>query len=202
MISSITLIISSFIIKGISYLGYPGIIFLMALESACIPIPSEIIMPFSGYLVFSGRFSLSWVVICGTLGNLLGSIIAYLVGFYGGRSFLEKYGKYFLISSHDLEASQHWFRKYGSLSVFISRLLPVIRTFISFPAGINKMPFGKFCFYTLIGSLPWSFLLTLIGVKMGENWNSLEFYFQKFDWLIIGLIVLLIFWWIYRKIKK
>ncbi len=201
MISSFFLTVSSLIINGISFLGYPGIIFLMALESACIPVPSEIIMPFSGYLVFSGQFSLWWVVICGTVGNLLGSIIAYFVGFYGGRALIEKYGKYIFISEHDLDLAQKWFEKYGDFSIFFSRMLPVVRTFISLPAGISRMPFWKFSFYTLAGSLPWSFGLAWAGVVMGENWSNLEFYFQKFDWLIITLIVLGIAFWLYRKLK-
>lgn len=200
--TSIILTISSFIINGISSLGYGGIVLLMALESACIPIPSEIIMPFAGYLVFNGKFSLFLVVLLGTIGNLIGSMIAYWVGFYGGRPLIEKYGKYVLIRNRDLELAQKWFEKYGNLSIFISRLLPVVRTFISFPAGISKMSFKKFSFYTFIGSLPWSFALTWLGVKMGENWENLEFYFQKFDWLIISLIILAIGWWLYHKLKK
>jgi len=194
--------ISSFIVNIISSLGYTGITILMALESACIPIPSEIIMPFSGYLVWEGRFALLSVILWGTIGNLIGSLIAYLVGFYGGRPLIEKYGRYILISKEELNHAQGWFEKYGAMSVFFSRMLPVIRTFISLPAGIAKMPFGKFLFYTFLGSLPWSFVLTYAGLITGENWTSIETYFRKFDWLIIILIIFAIGWWLWKKLKK
>jgi membrane protein DedA with SNARE-associated domain len=194
--------ISSFIVNVISSLGYAGITALMALESACIPIPSEIIMPFSGYLVWEGRFVLLSVILWGTIGNLIGSIIAYFIGIYGGRPLIEKYGKYILISSHDLGLAERWFKKYGNISVFFSRMLPIVRTFISVPAGVARMPFWKFCFYTFAGSLPWAFILTYVGVIMGENWSGIEVYFRKFDWLIVILVGLLIGWFIYKKIKK
>ena len=154
------------------------------MESACIPIPSEIIMPFSGYLVATGKFSLWLVIIFGAIGNLLGSIVAYAIGAYGGRPFIEKYGKYILIRRDELDRAQKFFEKYGNLSIFLSRLLPIIRTFISLPAGIARMKFWKFCFYTLIGSLFWSGLLAYIGVFLGSNWQSMEIYFRRFDWFI------------------
>jgi membrane protein DedA with SNARE-associated domain len=194
--------ISSFIINVISNSGYLGITVLMALESACIPIPSEIIMPFAGFLVWEMRFDLWAVVLWGAVGNLLGSIVAYLVGFYGGRPLIEKYGKYVLISRQDLDAAQRWFRKYGSVSVFFSRMLPIVRTFISLPAGIARMPFWRFVFYTFLGSLPWAYVLTYAGIVSGENWPILETYFKKFDWLILTLIVLGLGWVTYKKIKR
>jgi len=200
MIYDIFAWIGSFIVNVISVSGYPGIGILMALESACLPVPSEIIMPFSGYLVLTGKFSLWAVVLAGTIGNLLGSIAAYFVGYCGGRPLIEKYGKYILLSAHDLDIAEGWFKKYGSASVFFSRLLPVVRTFISFPAGVAKMPFWKFCFYTVAGSLPWSILLTYVGIVLGENWKSIEVYFRRFDWLVIILVGLFIGWWIYKKL--
>jgi len=194
--------LGSLIISIISSTGYFGITILMALESACLPVPSEIIMPFSGYLVVLGRFSFWLVVIWGTIGNLLGSVAAYFVGIKGGRPFIERYGKYILISQEDLERADRFFKKFGNLSIFISRLLPVIRTFISLPAGIARMPFWKFCFYTFIGSLPWSALLAYFGILFGENWQSIEIYFRKFDWLLGILIIFAIGWFIYKKIKN
>lgn len=194
-------LIGSVIVNIIASFGYFGITVLMALESASIPIPSEIIMPFSGFLVFTGKFSLWPVVLWGTIGNLLGSIAAYWVGFWGGRPLIEKYGKYILISGHELAWADNWFLKYGGFSVFFSRLLPVVRTFISLPAGIARMPFGKFCFYTFLGSLPWAFVLTYTGFIMGENWQSLESYFRKFDWVIAAVVVLIIAFLIYKKIR-
>jgi membrane protein DedA with SNARE-associated domain len=202
MITTILVWLANLITEVISQTGYGGITFLMALESACIPIPSEIIMSFSGFLVFEGRFIFWQVVLWGAIGNLIGSIAAYLVGYYGGRPLIEKYGKYLLISFHDLEKADQWFNKYGQSTVFFSRLLPVIRTFISLPAGISRMDFKKFSFYTLAGSLLWSFVLTYAGVIMGRNWIALEIYFRKFQWVIGGLIVLVIIWWIWRHISN
>ncbi len=201
MIYEFLALIGSLIVNIISSFGYCGVTFLMALESACLPVPSEIIMPFAGFLVFNGTFSLWPVVLWGTIGNLIGSIIAYIVGYYGGRPLIEKYGKYILISRRELALADSWFQKYGGLSVFFSRLLPVVRTFISLPAGIAKMPFGKFCFYTFLGSLPWSFVLTYAGLIMGENWQELEVYFKKFDWSIGILIIAVIAIWAYKKVR-
>lgn len=162
---------------------------MMAIESACIPLPSEIIMPFSGYLVFQGRFSLWGIAIAGSLGSVAGSVLAYWVGIAGGRGFLEKYGKYFLISRHDLDIADKFFQKYGSSAVFFSRMMPVVRTFISLPAGISRMNFGKFVVYTFVGSIPWCFGLGYLGKVMGENWDTLGGYFHKFDFAI-GIVLL------------
>lgn len=202
MIYEIFAWITSWVVEMISNLGYAGVTGLMALESACIPIPSEVIMPFSGYLVWAEKFSFLAVVFWGTVGNLLGSLIAYFAGFFGGRPLIEKYGKYLLISREDIDRAQGWFSKYGSWSVFFSRLLPVVRTFISLPAGMARMPLGKFCLYTFLGSLPWSFVLTYVGVIMGEQWPSLETYFRKFDWLIIVVILGVLGWWLSKKFHK
>lgn len=195
-------LISSFVISVISSTGYFGIFFLMALESACIPIPSEIIMPFSGFLVFEDKFSFPWVVFWGTIGNLIGSIAAYGVGYYGGRPLLEKYGKFFLISRHDLDLADKWFAKYGNLSIFFSRMLPAVRTFISLPAGIARMSFWRFCLYTFLGSLPWSFFLTYAGLIMGENWHGLEVYFRKFDWAMAVLTIIVLGFFVYHKFQS
>jgi membrane protein DedA with SNARE-associated domain len=201
MIYDLLAFLSFFIVNLISGWGYGGVFILMALESALIPIPSEIIMPFSGYLVFLGKFSLWQVIFWGAFGNLIGSIAAYFLGFYGGRPLIEKYGKYILISREEIEWADRWFKKYGSFSIFFSRLLPVVRTFISLPAGISRMPFWKFSLYTFLGSLPWALFLTYVGVVSGENWKNLENYFRKFDWLIIIIIIAAIGWWLYKKTK-
>lgn len=194
--------VSGFIIGAISKLGYFGVVILMAIESACIPLPSEIIMPFSGYLVLKGQFNLYFIGFYGALGCLLGSILAYFVGLYGGRPLIEKYGRYILISHKDLEKADLWFKKYGDLTVFFSRLLPVIRTYISFPAGVAKMKFGRFCLYTFLGSLPWTLGLAYLGLKLGERWESLREYFKKFD-ILIGIIIILgIFWYIRRHVRN
>ncbi len=201
MIAEILAWLATIIIEVISKSGYFGVTFLMALESACLPVPSEVIMPFSGYLVAQGSFNFWWVVFWGSIGNLIGSIAAYWVGYFGGRPFIGKYGKYFLISLADLDKAEFWFKKYGQGAVFFSRLLPIVRTFISLPAGISKMEFKKFSFYTLIGSIPWAVLLTYIGFVMGENWQDIKIYFEKFDLVIGGLILIGVIWWIWRHFR-
>jgi membrane protein DedA with SNARE-associated domain len=188
MIAWIIEVLASFIISIISSGGYPGVIFLMAIESACIPLPSEIIMPFSGYLVFRGEFGLFWVGLAGAFGCVVGSVPAYYLGLYGGRPLIEKYGKYVLVSHHDLDLADRWFGRYGDWAIFFSRLLPVVRTFISFPAGVAKMNVPRFIVYTFVGSFPWCLGLAYIGMKLGENWDTLGAYFHKFD-IVIGILI-------------
>src|SRR3954449_5815278 len=144
MLDSIVAALAGLIVATISTLGYAGVVLLMAIESACIPLPSEIIMPFAGYLVHTGQFNLWLVGIAGAVGCVLGSLVAYWVGMYGGRPFIEKYGRYILLSRHDLDIADRWFGKYGEIIVFVSRLLPAIRTFIAFPAGVARMNLTKF----------------------------------------------------------
>ena len=194
--------IANFVTSIISHLGYPGVFLLMALESACIPIPSEIIMPFSGFLVTTGQFNFWAIVIVGSLGNLAGSFLACWIGYTGGRSLVEKYGRYILLSQRDLESSDRFFRKYGQSTVFFSRLLPIIRTFISLPAGISKMDFKKFSLYTFLGVIPFTAVLTYAGVKLKENWTALQPYFHKFDLIIAIVIVLVVIWFVFRHLKR
>lgn len=202
MFTSIIEFIAGLIIGAISSFGYLGVFMAMAIESACIPLPSEVIMPFAGFLVSKGQLNLILVAVVGALGNLAGSLLAYWVGYKGGRPLVEKYGKYILISKHDLDKAEKWFKKYGKSTVFFTRMLPVVRTFISLPAGISKMPIKTFITYTFLGTLPWSLLLVYIGLKMGENWNTLGVYFHKAD-LAIGLVILtLLVWYIRRHLKN
>ena len=202
MLESVLGPIAQWIINLISQIGYWGIILAMAIESACIPLPSEIIMPFSGYLVSTGRFSLWGASLAGAFGCLIGSTVAYWVGVWGGRPFLSKYGKYILISHKDMDISDKWFAKYGDWAIFFSRLLPIVRTFISFPAGIARMNFVKFAIYTFLGSLPWCLALAYVGKILGENWDKIRVYFHKAD-LFIGILLLAaIIFFIYRHIKK
>src|SRR5881398_4068260 len=204
MVARIIEILSAFIVATISTLGYSGIVLLMAIESACIPLPSEIIMPFSGYLIYTGRFNLWLVGVAGAFGCVLGSLVAYWVGMYGGRPLIEKYGKYLLISHHDLNLADRWFDRFGETIVFVSRLLPAIRTFIAFPAGVARMNLKKFIIYTFAGSLPWCLGLAYVGQKLGEKWNkddTLKIWFHRFDFLIGIAAVLLIVWWIWRHVK-
>lgn len=184
----------------ISHIGYAGIFLLMTLESACLPVPSEVVMTFSGFVVQSGALNFWIVVLVGSLGCLAGSIISYLIGYYGGRPLLEKYGKYVLINKQEIGTADKWFVKYGNKAVFITRLLPVVRTFISLPAGIAKMNFKKFIAYSFIGSLPWCFVLTYAGILLGKNWNALEQYWTYFDIAIIAGIILLAAYILYNLI--
>lgn len=202
MISSLIEFLAGFIKDIISALGYPGVFLAMAIESACIPLPSEIIMPFAGYLVFTGDFNLIIVGVVGALGNLAGSLLAYWVGAKGGRPLVEKYGKYVLLSHHDLDVADRWFAKYGRSTVFFTRLMPVIRTFISFPAGISRMKLSTFSLYTFFGALPWSIFLAYIGFKLGENWDTLGGYFHKADIFIGIFIVAGLIWYVWRHVNN
>jgi membrane protein DedA with SNARE-associated domain len=193
--------LAAFIIWTIASMGYVGIVLLMAIESACIPLPSEIIMPFSGYLVSTGRFELWLVATAGALGCNVGSTIAYAVGYWGGRPLVEKWGGYVLMSRRDLALVDRFFARFGGITVFVCRLLPVVRTFIALPAGIARMPQAKFQIYTFLGSWPWCFALAYIGAKLGERWDSdpeLRNVMHRFDFVIVAVLVLGIVWYVRR----
>ena len=204
MIARIIETLSALIVSTISTLGYPGLVLLMGIESACIPLPSEIIMPFSGYLVYTGRFNLWGAAVAGAIGCVVGSIVAYWAGMYGGRPFIERFGRYILISQHDLNLADGWFARRGEVIVFSSRLLPVIRTFIAFPAGIAKMNLTRFVIYTFVGSFPWCLGLAYVGQKLGEEWNkndTLKNLFHRFDFVIGVVGVLAALWWFWRHVR-
>ncbi len=194
-----------FITKVISTSGYVGIALLMGIESACIPLPSEIIMPFSGYLVFTGRFNLIWAATAGAIGCNLGSVVAYWIGAYGGRPLVERFGRYVLLSRHDLDRTTRFFEKYGAITVFLGRLLPVVRTFIALPAGIAKMPQLRFHIYTFLGSWPWCFVLAYMGQKLGERWHTdprFQEAFHRFHMVVVVLLVLGIVWFLWTHVKN
>ena len=182
--------------------GYGGIVAAMAIESACIPLPSEIILPMAGWMVSRQLFTLWGATLAGTLGCVIGSTVAYWVGALGGRPLLDRYGRYVLISSHDLEVADRWFARYGQGAIFFSRMLPVIRTFISLPAGIARMPFGRFVVYTALGSLPWSLALVFAGKSLGDNWEAVRTVLQKFDFLIVAIIVVAVVYYVYRHLSR
>ena len=194
-------LLSAFILSVISALGYPGIVLLMAVESACIPLPSEIILPFSGYLAYTGRFGLLGIATAGALGCNAGSMVAYAMGAWGGRPFLERYGKYVLITPREMAMAYRWFARYGQWTVFFARLLPVIRTFIALPAGVARMDFWKFNVYTFLGSWPWCYALAYAGYKLGANWPSLREYFHQFDYVIGALLLFgaIIYVWLHLR---
>ncbi len=178
----------------------------MAIESACIPLPSELIMPLAGWMLIKDQsLPAIYTLVAGAygaLGCLIGSVIAYAVGMWGGRPFLEKYGKYILISRHDLDRSDRWFYRHGSWVIFVSRLLPIVRTFISLPAGIARAHFGKFLIYTFVGSFIWCTGLAYGGYQLGEHWEQIRVVMRPFDPLIIAIIIALIAFYIYRHIKS
>jgi len=202
MISRIIAALSAFIVSVISASGYLGVVALMAIESACIPLPSEVIMPFSGYLVYLGRFKLLWVATAGALGCNLGSVIAYEVGYFGGRPLVERYGSYILLTRRELEWADRFFARWGNAAVLVARLLPVIRTFIALPAGIARMPRLRFHIYTFVGSWPWCFVLAYIGMKLGERWETdprLRLWFHRLDAVILAILLLGAAWFLWSR---
>ncbi|WP_425058124.1 hypothetical protein SCACP_27730 [Sporomusa carbonis] len=186
------------VIDYIALWGYVAIAIGMALESACIPIPSELIFGFAGYLVYLGQLNFTMAVIAGVIGGLVGSIVAYLVGYYGGQPLVAKYGRYVFLSKRNVDMAQRWFDRYGLKATFFSRLLPVVRTFISLPAGFAQVNFGKFVIYTLLGSIPWTIGLIYAGMLLGENWQALNAIGHKASLIVAaGLIVIAVYY--YRK---
>ena len=185
----------------ISALGYPGVGGLMAIESACIPLPSEVIMPFAGSLIPQGRFTLLGCGLAGAIGCVVGSIPAYYAGAYGGRRLILKYGRYILLSEEHLDWADRFFAQRGDLTVFIARLLPVVRTFIAFPAGVARMPMGKFIVYTFVGSFPWCLGLAYVGMKLGEHIDELKPWFHRFDAVLVVVGLIAVAWFVRKQLK-
>jgi membrane protein DedA with SNARE-associated domain len=195
-----------FITSVIDAGGYAGIAALMGIESACVPLPSELIMPFAGYLVYLKHLNLFWTATAGAIGCNLGSVVAYWIGAKGGRPLVERYGRWVLMSRHDLDRMTYFFNKYGSITVLLGRLLPVVRTFIAFPAGIAKMPQGRFHLYTFVGSWPWCLALAYAGMKLGEGWDDPHSRFKeiyhRFDHAILALILVAGVWYVWTHIQR
>lgn len=197
----------SFVTDEIARYGYLAIFLLMVLESACVPIPSEVTMLFAGALVSASflavhqRLDFVAVALIGTAGNLVGSWLAYWAGYAGGRPLLVRWGRYLLLSRREIDRAHDWFERYGHEAVFFARLLPVARTFISLPAGVARMSFARFTAYTLLGCLPWCFVLTFLGFKLGERWDEVEAVLRPFSWFIAAAIVVAIGWWVWRRVR-
>ncbi len=205
MIARIIETLAVFTTGVISAMGYGGVVLLMAIESACIPLPSEIIMPFAGYLVYRGQFTLQGAALAGAVGCIVGSIPAYYLGQYGGRPLIERYGRYVLLSHKELDLADRLFRRHGHWVVLACRLLPVVRTFIAFPAGVARMPMAKFVIYTFVGSYPWCLGLAWVGFRLGEAWHTdprLKEAFHRFD-LAIGLaLAAAVGWYVWHKARE
>src|SRR5271163_2825302 len=205
MIDQVITTLATWIVEVISATGYFGVVILMAIESACIPLPSEVIMPFAGYLVTTGRFSLVGAATMGALGCNIGSTVAYYVAASGGRAAIKRWGRYILVSRREQERAERFFGRYGSLTVFIGRLLPVVRTFIAFPAGLARMPMLKFQIYTFAGSWPWCFGLAYVGMVLGARWDSdpeLRRLFHEFDAIILLVLVAGFAWFVWSRRRE
>jgi membrane protein DedA with SNARE-associated domain len=205
VISKVIEALAVFTTGVISAMGYGGVVLLMAIESACIPLPSEIIMPFAGYLVYQGQFTLHGAALAGAIGCVVGSIPAYYLGQFGGRPLIERYGRYVLISHRELDFADRLFQRHGHWVVFAARLLPIIRTFIAFPAGVSRMPMGKFIVYTFLGSYPWCLGLAWIGAKLGEAWHTdprVKALYQRFEILIVVALVAGVAWFAWHKVRE
>jgi len=197
--------IAAWIIAVISAGGYGGVALLMAIESACIPLPSEIIMPFAGYLVSTGRFDLVAAATAGAIGCNLGSIVAYEVGKYGGRPFVARWGRYVLLDMHDLDRAEYFFARWGSITVLVCRMLPFVRSFIAFPAGVARMPLVRFHIYTFVGSWPWCFALAWVGMKLGVAWRTdprLSHILHSADAVILVALAGALGWFVTHQIRK
>lgn len=205
MLHDLLATLAGFVIFVISAMGYPGIVLLMAIESACIPLPSEIIMPFAGYLAYTGEFNLLMAATMGAIGCNLGSVVAYSAAYHGGRPFINRWGRWLLISPRDVDRAERFFARYGSITIFIGRLLPVVRTFIAVPAGLARMPLLKFHVYTFVGSWLWCYALAYVGYALGEAWNTdprLRAFLHQFDVVIVAVLLSLGIWHVWRHLRE
>ena len=191
--------ISNFIINTIEQFGYAGVFVAMLLESAGVPLPSEVIMPFAGFVAWEGRLSLLGVALAGTLGCFAGALVLYAIGLYGGRPLLDRYGKYVFIRKSELDRADKWFAQYGDITVFVSRMLPIVRSFFSLPAGMTHMNLAKFSLYTTLGSFPWCLALSYLGFFLGPRWSDVRQLLRYFNIAVIIGVVALIAYLIYNR---
>jgi membrane protein DedA with SNARE-associated domain len=191
-----------YIVQFIDFSGYLGVFILMVMESMIFPVPSEAVMPFAGFLWADGKMSLIWIIFFSTLGSFIGSTISYYIGLYGGRPFVDRFGKYFLLNQEHLEKTEKFFQKYGNKTVFISRFIPIVRHLISLPAGFAKMNFSHFILYTVIGAGMWNTILAVAGYYLGKRWTMIKEYTIYFDYIVLALIVAFVGYFIYKRFKK
>jgi membrane protein DedA with SNARE-associated domain len=194
----ITQWIANTAVAFIAATSYPGVFLLMVLESMVFPVPSEAVMPFAGFLIVTGQFTFTGVIIASTLGSIVGSLASYAMGFYGGKPFIKKFGKFLLLDSHDLEITERFFAKNGELTIFISRFIPVIRHLISIPAGLGKMKLWKFIIYTILGAGMWNAFLTYVGFKLKENWTEVMKYSHTIDIVVVAVLGMAFLYYAYK----
>jgi membrane protein DedA with SNARE-associated domain len=202
VLSQIFGFIGSFALSAIAQLGYVGIFFLMMLESMVVPVPSEFVMPFAGFLIIEGSFNFILVIVASTLGSITGSLLFYYVGKTGGHTLVEKYGKYVLVDTQDIVKTEEWFKKRGELTIFLARLVPVVRHLISLVAGIGKMDVKKFAVYTILGAGLWNGILTYLGFILGQHWDEVSQYTESLDLVIIILLIAGCLYFVYRHLKR
>jgi len=205
MLTQLIEYLGGIIVAVISAGGYLGVLLLMAIESACIPLPSEIVMPFAGYLVSTGQLNLWLVALAGAVGCNLGSTIAYAIGYWGGRPLAERWGRYVLLNPHDIDVAERFFNRFGAATVFVGRLLPVVRTFIALPAGFARMDQWKFQIYSFVGSFIWCLALAYVGQLLGTQWNdnpALKSAFHGADIVIVLLVVAAIAWFVWNHLRR
>jgi membrane protein DedA with SNARE-associated domain len=200
-ISGILERLAVFAVNAVSYFGYIGVFFLMILESMIFPLPSELVMPFAGFLISQGKFSWFGVIVASTLGTLIGSLISYYIGKYGGNKLVLKYGNFFFLDVDDLKKTEKWFMTRGEMTIFVSRFIPAVRHVISIPAGIGKMDLKKFCVYTLLGGAIWNTFLAWLGFIVGENWNKIKVYSEYISIPIAIILLIVLIWFIIKHIR-
>ena len=201
MLTQLLISLGQFSIQVILFLGYPGILILMAMESMMVPLPSELVMPFAGFLASQGKLNLALIIVYSSLGSLLGSLLSYYIGKYGGYKLVLKYGKYLFLDAHDLEKTEQWFARRGSKTIFLSRFIPVVRHLISIPAGIGKMDLKKFCIYTIAGATLWNTILAYFGYILGKNWEMVRKYMEFLSLPITIIVLVLGIFMIYRHVR-
>jgi membrane protein DedA with SNARE-associated domain len=202
ILTDIFTFIGSFTLSTISQLGYTGIFFLMMLESMIVPVPSEFVMPFAGFLVAQGSFNGVLVIIISTLGSITGSLIFYYIGKTGGHTLVQRYGKYVLVDTEDIKKTEAWFNKRGDITIFLARLIPVVRHLISLIAGIGKMNVKKFTIYTFLGAALWNGILTYLGILLGQHWNEVSKYMENLDLVIVLLLIIVCLYFVYRHLTR
>jgi membrane protein DedA with SNARE-associated domain len=190
------------VLDVIQSMGYIGIVFLMFLDGISFPIPSEVIMAFAGWLAYDGEFDLVLVILTGTIGSVLGALAAYGIGYTGGREFVQRFGRYLLLGDDSLDKAEAWFKRYGDWAIFLTRFIPLVRTLISYPAGIAKYNIWRFILYTTIGSLIWNAIIGYLGYLLGPQWEDIIAFFDKFEIIAIVALIIFIVWWIWHRLRE